>query len=268
MKSYLKAGWQSTKEQSFIIAVLFFYELLWGVLLYKFVQSILTPLLHRFPGNTLSENSVHLFLAESQFQLLKTDISHSYLWILLAFCLARMLMSPLINAGLYYSIHVQGPQGAAFIEGVREKFKAFLVLYWVRIGITLAPLYWIVPWLVDTYRAESVYSSVLRAIGPVAGGYLLFGGLVHLSFMYLQWSRITGHTLLQALIFLVRRLFVVAGITFMIWMTALLLAALTLSLSILSAGIIALVLHQLYQLLKIMVRVWEIAAQYHLWQNK
>ncbi|HEY0826678.1 MAG TPA: hypothetical protein VGE40_01160 [Bacilli bacterium] len=268
MKTYLKAGWESTKGQSFIIAVLFIYELLWGALLYKFVQSLLTPLLHRFPGNDLDETSVHLFLAESQFQLTKTDVSHVYLWSLLAFCLARMLLSPMINAGLYYSIHIQGPQGAAFIEGVREKFKPFLVLYWVRIGVTLTPLYWIVPWLSGIVRDEAAHSSVLWTVSPVLGGYLLFGGFVHLCFMYMQWSRITGHTLPQSLIFLVRRLFAAVGITFMVGMIALLVAVVILSLSILWAGIIALVLHQLYQLLRIFLKVWEIAAQYHLWQSK
>ncbi len=175
----------------------------------------------------------------------------------------------MINAGIYYSIHTQGPQGAAFIQGVKEKFKPFLVLYWVRMGMTLAPLYWIIPWMSDTFRSEAAYPSLLWAVLPVLSGYLLYGGCLHLCFMYMQWSRITGHTtLLQALIFLIRRLFAAVGLTLIVWTIALVVAALTLSLSILWAGIIALVLHQLYQLLKIMVRVLEIAAQYHLWQNQ
>ncbi|MDF2649748.1 MAG: hypothetical protein K0Q73_5553, partial [Paenibacillus sp.] len=50
MATYIKSGFRAALRQPFATIVLFLYQMGWGILLYKLVQGVLVPLMHRYPG--------------------------------------------------------------------------------------------------------------------------------------------------------------------------------------------------------------------------
>ena len=119
MLNRLKAGWKTAQRHPWIITMLFLYQFVWGFFLYRFVQSVVLPLLYRYPGE-VSPGAAQVFLVEGQFRLLKTDVTHFPLGVLLAIIIIRMILTPLFNAGIYYSIHHdEDKQIRPFITGVR-----------------------------------------------------------------------------------------------------------------------------------------------------
>ncbi|WJH35770.1 hypothetical protein N6H14_07520 [Paenibacillus sp. CC-CFT747] len=145
MIGYIKEGWKEAARQPFLLVLLFVYRLVWGIVLYRMVQSVVVPLMHRYAGG-ISKSQVQLFLAEGEFQLTKTDLSHSYLWMLLAVMLARMFVTPLLNAGVYYSLsHPHLNMGYRFFKGIRELGRSFFLLYLVQMLLTAAPAYFLLP---------------------------------------------------------------------------------------------------------------------------
>ncbi len=82
MKQHLLQGWKLSTRHFSIVILLFLYQLLWGFFLYRCVNSIVMPLLKRYPDTMPSDSAVKLFLMEAQFRLVKTDLIEPYLWML------------------------------------------------------------------------------------------------------------------------------------------------------------------------------------------
>lgn len=126
MKQHLLQGWKLSTRHFSIVILLFLYQLLWGFFLYRCVNSIVMPLLKRYPDTMPSDSAVKLFLMEAQFRLVKTDLIEPYLWMLGALFLSRMLMTPFIHAGLLYSIHhTRDERGTHFLRGIRQAWKLY-----------------------------------------------------------------------------------------------------------------------------------------------
>jgi hypothetical protein len=266
MMQYVQEGWKTTKKHTPLVLFLFIYQLVWGLFLYRFIKSIVVPLLHRFPGNELSGSAVQLFLAEGQFQVMKTDLVYSYAWILLLFLIARMMLTPLINAGIYYSIQYPEEQGR-FIKGIRRKGKPFLILYWLQTAIILSPLVWLIPKAKQIAAHHYDYESILIALWPYAAGFATFGSLVYLCFMYVQFGVTAGFTCLGSTMVAVRYIIKIVAVSLILFMAAVFVAMLTVTMSMVWAGLAALIIHQLYHLIRTVFKVWEICAQHRLWMD-
>ncbi len=134
MKKHMTQGWKLAVKHFKLITMLFLYQLLWGFFLYRYIDSVVTPLLRRIPGAAPSEHASQVFVTEAQFLLFKTNLVMPYLWVLGAFFLARMIISPLFQAGLLYSINhrMQGESSGHFLEGIRKSWKPIMLLYWVE----------------------------------------------------------------------------------------------------------------------------------------
>ena len=100
VKAKIREGWFLVRQHMFIAALLFLYQLIWGYFFYRMVQSAVIPLLLRYPDADAGELSTLLFKMESQLNLSTHPEVHRYLWILGGMLLVRMLISPLIQAGL------------------------------------------------------------------------------------------------------------------------------------------------------------------------
>jgi hypothetical protein len=270
MINYIKDGWETTKYHPWIITVLFVYQFIWGFFIYKFIQSIALPLLHRFPGTELSESSVQIFLAEAQFQLLKTDAAHSFLWTLLVLLLVRMVLTPLFNAGIYYSIQQPGTQQIRpFFQGVKRMGIPFLLIYCIQMAVTLIPLYWIFPYIQQVFMTQQHgYEALFLAAVPVILGYYLYAAFIRLCCMYIQFGKVSSFTLLHSIQVLLRYILPILGISCLLFAVAGFTALLSLSVSMIWAGFFAVVLHQMYHLVRSIFKVWEISAQHRLWSSK
>jgi hypothetical protein len=270
MKLHMKQGWQLAMKHIHIVILLFLYQLLWGFFLYRFVDSVVAPLLRRFPADHPSETAVQLFLTEAQFQLLKTDMVYPYLWMLAGLFGIRMLLTPLFNAGLFYSLqHTREVRdmsgttkgGSRFLEGIRKGWKPVVLLYWLESLLALAPGCWLLPRALDTLLGSSSMTKLLQEVLPGAGLWLLWIAVLHLLSVAMQLGAASGDKLLPSLMRALRHFFSYAAISVLLWAIVAALGMAVSSLSVLWAGLLALIVHQAYPLVRTLLKVWTLAVQ-------
>ena len=107
-----------------------------------------------------------------------------------------------------------------------------------------------------------------KQAGPWAGGWLLWAVVLHLLFLAMQFGAVTGSGSMRALWSRIANFLPFAGVSLAMWGIGALLSMTIASVSMLWAGLLALVLHQGYQLLRTIMKVWTVAAQYDAWQSK
>lgn len=265
MKNHMLQGWRLTFRHLNLVLLLFLYQLLWGIVVYRSIDDIVAPLLRRFPQLAPSDEAIPSFLAEAQFQLFKTDLATPYLWMLVGLFAARMLLTPLFNAGLFYSLHhqLQGGDGTRFIEGVRKAWKPVSLLSWACAALMIAPAWWIVPKTLNAIRTYGALPELAASLLPDAVLWLLWIAVLHLLFLSMQFGAASGEGILPVLWRSVRRFFVYAAISVLMWGIAALAGIAVSCVSMLWAGLFALIMHQGYPLIRTLLKVWTIAAQYN-----
>lgn len=269
MWKLVKTGLAMAWYQPFAVCTLFIYNLLWGLLLYKLIRSVAVPLLHRYPGQELSREAVQLFWIEGQFQLTKTDLIHSYLWWGLGLLAARMLFSPLLNAGVYYSLHHQELNaGYRFVRGIRKLTLPFLVLYTVQIALTLAPLYFLYAKVVSSYQSHTSLEGFAWAVLPLLGGFLVYNFVLQTLFMYLQFGVVSGRPLSYSILLLIRNTPTAIPLAAFILLATLLISAAVMTSAMIWAGFATLLGYQVYRLIHMFCKMWAITTQYALWDVK
>lgn len=269
MIRYVKDGWKDALKQPFLLVTLFLYRFAWGVALYRIVQAIVLPLLHRYPGKDVSAAQVNLFLAEGQFRLLKTDVSHSTLWLLFWLLVIKMILTPLLNAGVYYSIATdQYNPGYRFFKGIAQLGKSFSLYYLIQMTLTLAPLYWLLPKISAAYHHAASYDAILLELLPYSIGILAYGYFLHLFFMYVQFGRAYASTLIESVGIAIRSALPLLGIAIATLFVSLLLSAFATASSLVWAGFWALVLYQAFRLVETLLTLWGITSQQRLFQAK
>lgn len=270
MKSHMKQGWRLALKHFYIVILLFIYQLLWGFFLYRFIDSVVTPLLKRFPSDgALNESAVRLFFSEAQFQLMKTDLIQPYLWIIGGLFACRMLLTPLFNAGLFYSLHRSDDAGGTkFIEGIRRAWKPVMLLYWLESLFALAPAWWLLPRGLDSLLESGTIGELLQTTLPGAIGWIFWIALLHLVFLAMQFGAASGKGPFHSLWSAVRHLAPFAGLSLLMWAIGAGIALFVTGLSLVWAGLIALIAHQGYHLIRTLMKVWTIASQYDCLQSR
>lgn len=269
MTIYLKLGLGAAWRQPFATITLFLYQMGWSMLLYKLIQGILVPLMHRFPGGEQPKQMLQLWLAESQFQLMKTDLSHSYLWWLAGLLGLRMLMTPLLNSGVYYSLtHPDQNAGYRFVRGIKELMLPFLLVYLLRIAVTLAPLIWLIPHAGRILGRSTSYEQLALDLLPWLLGMLAYGFVLQLLFMHVQFAIAAKLGILSTIISYFRYLLPILGLALMLLLFSGLLAGATVLSTYIWAGLAALILYQLVPIFQIFIQMWSIASQYQLLSAK
>lgn len=269
MLSLLHAGWKTTKEHPWMITVLFLYQFAWGFVLYLFIQSIVMPLLHRYPDDVLSSTGVQVFLAESQFMIFKTDITHTVIWMLITLLAARMLITPLLNAGIYYSIErAEQTQIRPFIEGIKLLSRSFYLIYTVQIVLLLLPLYWVIPYVQQLLQSFFSLEALIIEFIPLVLGYLFYSAFIRLCTMYVQFGKAGNSPFINTLMLVGKNMLPILSLKFLLLLISLFLLGINLSISMLWAGFFAVILHQVYHLVKTIFKLWEICSHYQLWHSK
>jgi len=268
MIRYATAGFRTAMSQYAALVLLSLYQAAWGLILIKLVKSAVLPLMRRYPGQHLDGTAVHIFWAESQFRLLKTDISHPYLWALAAILAARMVLTPFLNAGVYYSIH-NGHlhSGYRFLKGIRELGKPFLMVYVLEMALMIAPLYALYRVAAKLWVTLDSYESFGSALLPWLAGYALYAFALHLAFMYIRFGITLRTKWYRSLAIYFRRWPGVMLLASAMLLVSLATAAFSLTVSLFWAGILAIALRQLQFVGSTLFKLWFVSAQYHLFRN-
>ena len=142
MKLLLKKGLKVLQMHRIILLFLCLYQTAWAFLLFQIINTILNPIVRSYPNIANQPNAAQLYLLEIKFQVLKTDMITPYLYGFMILLLIRMLITPFIHGGLYYSLanSENQPMHTSFIEGIKLKSKAMLACYWIKNVLIFAPL--------------------------------------------------------------------------------------------------------------------------------
>jgi hypothetical protein len=268
MRSYAKLGWSTARRSWFLLLLLFLYQYAMGFTLFKYVKATVVPLLHRYPGGELSESASRLFWMEAEFQLSKTGLITPYLWTFAIFVLIRMIVTPLINGGLYYTLtHNDGSQRKAFMQGVRKYAKPFLLLYALQALVTLTPLFWAVPRAVEAASVSSDWVSIGVSLLPYLFGWLAYQGVLELVFMYIGFGIVGGQGGWAGLGIVVRKALPAISLALATFGITVAIGLAAAALSLWWAGFLAVLIHQSYPLVRTLLKLWAISAQHHLWND-
>jgi len=268
MWSYAALGWRTARKEWFLLFLLFIYQYVFGYVLFNYVKSKIVPLLHRYPGSDLTEFSSQLFWLEAQFRLTKTDLIMPYLWTFAIFLAFRMLLTPLINSGIYNALSNAKEEGGsrkAFFRGIRQYAKPFLLLYGLQMALTFAPLAWIVPRLVEAGMSTHSWTALAMEVLPYLLGWFAYQGLLDLIFMYIGFGIVSGQGGWTALAVVGRRSLQASALGLTVFLISCAVGLATAAASLWWAGFIAVLIHLSYPLVRILLHLWAISAQHHLW---
>ncbi|MGG1878619.1 hypothetical protein ABDI30_13755 [Paenibacillus cisolokensis] len=269
MKSYASQGWASVKDQLYVIILLFLYRLLWGYCLYRLVKSAVVPLLMRYPDPAPNELSRLLFFYEGEMSLSLSSTVHTYGWLLIGLLLIRMLLTPLIQAGIFYNLHqeAKGERGLFFFIGIRKWWRTVSVFYVAELVLTFAPAYWLVPKMLPLLINSIQEPALLLRVLPFAAGWLLYAYLMKLLLLYMQFGRTGSVSMTASIVACLKRLGTASLLSITIGGSALLVVLLLGAVSFYWAGLLALIIQQASYFLHGLFRIWSISAQYHLWKS-
>lgn len=267
MRIFLVKGWDMTRRHKYVLVVLFLYRLLWGFFLYRFVDHVVTPILARYPDGHPNSNAVQLFWIEAQFRLMKTDIMNGILWMLAAMFLLRMVLTPLLNAGLFYSFsHSDDAHGTRVLAGIRKAWKPVTILYWVENVLALLPLVWLVPVAKSRLFVHPSLEDWGHSLLPLLLGWIVWCFAVHLAFQFMQFSAASGNSILSGLGRACRRALPLIAVTLSIVGIGLGASLAQATASMLWTGFAAVALQQAFQLVRSLITLWTAASQFELWR--
>ncbi|CAM3987375.1 hypothetical protein COLU111180_18125 [Cohnella lubricantis] len=267
MRKLLGKGWDMTRRHKYVLVVLFLYRLLWGFFLYRFVDHVVTPVLARYPDGHPNSSAAGLFWIEAQFRLMKTDILDDILWMLAGMFLLRMVLTPLLNAGLFYSFsHSAEADGTRVIAGIRKAWKPVAALYWFENGLVLLPLVWLVPHAKSQLFSVPSLQEWAHSLLPLILAWIVWSFAVHLAFQFMQFSAAAGDSILSGLGRACRRALPLIAVTLSIAGIGIGASLAQATASMLWTGFAAIALQQAYQLVRSLFTLWTAASQFELWR--
>lgn len=260
----LKEGWHVLRQLPFVAGLFCLYQIIWGLLLYVCVRTVVVPLLHRLPARDTAPADLQVFLAESQFRLVKTDDAIPLLTLLGLLLLARMLAAPFLNAGLYHVLaeHREEKESRLFFRGFRRHGVAFLGIHLLKWGLILLPA-----GLFLRFYGQTVWERFLTPDGHfpllwTLAAFFLYAGFIRLLTMYLLIGRSRGDAFRHSLATLRRLLFPAAAVSLLLMFGFMLSYSMVGMLTMTTAGFLSLVLHFSGYGLRTVFKLWEIAAQF------
>ena len=268
MMQHLKEGMRLTNREPFALFTIFLFHFLWGVLFYRFIQSHVVEVMGRFPPSELGGERANLFVYESILLLQKSDIAAPFLWILLAYVATRLLLTPILHAGMFFSLHERsGPRGTVFIQGFRRYGGSFVWLFLFRLALTAIPFYWAIPVLRHSFAVADSYADLALHLAPWVIGIAIYGSLLKLLFTYILFGLMSDERLFRNLGIAFRHILPICGLALSVYGITLLLSLLVYSISLYWAGFLAILLYLAYPLLQTWLKIWGVAVQYRFWAN-
>jgi hypothetical protein len=269
MLNRLKNGFGAAWREPFLLFALFLYRFAWGFFLYRLITATLIPLLHRYPAENASPGEIRMFLIEAEIRMSRTDIVSEYLWGLLAVLALRMVLTPLLQAGIFYSLtHKQTGAGYRFFKGMKAEGGSFFLLYATRLLLTLLPVYLLLPKLAPLASDLTLMSENKWTLLAYGVGFLIYGYLLYLLLLHLQFGKTYGQGLASTLVGTLGTLFPVIGAAALLIGLSVLLSGAVLATVLINASFWTFVLYQAYQFVRCFFSLWAITTQQVLFDER
>ncbi|NUU59218.1 hypothetical protein [Paenibacillus agri] len=272
MKTSIIRGWQSLKEQTYILILLFIYRLLWGYFMYGFVREAVVSVLLRYPDHNAGGSGMArlLFYIEGQHSLTSDPDVQRWLCLLLGLTLLRLLISPFIRAGLLHELHQErsGERGLFFFPGMKKHGLSVLIFSLVEWLLALLPVYWFAPKIYTLLLSSLMdYKLLLNGV-PYILAWCAYVYVIRLLLLYMQFGYTAGTGMFSSLLIALRCLLTAIGVSLVMGAGGLLLLVIYALGVFYFPGLPALLIRQLLPLPSTLLKLWGIAAQYDLWRSK
>ncbi|WHX49228.1 hypothetical protein QNH46_00515 [Paenibacillus woosongensis] len=271
---YIRNGWSSVKRQFPSVIILFLYQLLWGVFLYRLVNTAVVQVLHRYPDPPPHDLSRILFVIEGQNRFWQIPEVHHYLWIVIGMVLLRLLLTPLVQAGILYGL-LPGEErapGLPLFRGMQKFWKPVTLFYFIELMLILIPMLWLLP------KAYASLSPILQGNGShisaaliamlYAVGWLCYSWFIRQTVLFLQFGYLFRGNAWPSLLLCWKHLLPGLGISFILAATCSIIFILFGTVSWIWTGLLALILQQAYPFFRSFFKIWKISSLYCLWQQK
>ncbi len=270
MKEWLGKGWNMTLRHKYVGVLIFLYRLLWGFFLFRLIDTVVTPVLARYPDLHPNSDAIPLFLIEAEFRLLRTGMLDSLLWLLLGLLCIRMIITPIINAGLYYSFYhaEEGKNGTRVVNGIRRVWKPVILLYAVEHAVLLLPAWWVLPLARNLVYSTGIGMHAMQELLPYAVGWLIWGFAVRLVFRCLQFGVAAGRGLKAGFTWALQRAFPLLAVTLMMAGIGLAASAAVSAVTLIGSGFIAVLIHQASHFIRSILSLWTAASQFSVWKER
>ncbi|NDI34824.1 hypothetical protein [Chengkuizengella sediminis] len=265
----IKQGWKTTNQNIVYILLFSMYQLVWGIFLYRWIESVIVSISQRFPDPNIMD-ARQLFIIEGQYLITDGDFMMKYFAPLLIFIGIRWIVSPLMNAGLYYAIHHKESHSSKplFLQGVFKLGSSFFIISCIHLLLSSIPLYWIFSFLKNTLETYTTPNSLLWNVAPILMAYIVYAWIIHILFMYIQWGKTTNNNIVSPIVFMLKNLIITIGLSLIITIIIGVFTALFFSVSILWVSFFAIIVNQIQYFIRVYLKVWEINTQYHFWLHK
>ncbi|MFD1179349.1 hypothetical protein ACFQ3W_24060 [Paenibacillus puldeungensis] len=271
--TYIRQGLGLVKSQFPSVIILFLYQLLWGLFLYRLVDTAVTALLQRYPDPPPTGLSRILFLLEGEINLSSSPEIRLYLGLLIGMAILRLLLTPLFQAGILYGLvpAESRANGLPLFQGMKKWWKPVSLFYLIELVLILLPALWVVPGLTSLWpKILSTNSSAtpwLIALAYILG-WLTYGWVVRQSLLFAQFGYLFKSGIWNSLILCFKHILEGIGISLLLCAFGLLLFLLFGAASWFWTGMLALILQQTYPLFRSTFKIWRVTSQYQLWQAK
>lgn len=272
MKVWLSRGWDMTMQHKYVGVLIFIYRLLWGIILFRFVDAVVTPILARYPDLGPDRDAAALFLIEAEFRLLRTDLPNPFLWLLGGALAIRMIVTPLINAGLFYSFHHtlalrEDKNGTRVLAGMRQSWKPIVVLYSIENALILLPIAWLLPMAKSQFHTAGSAADWLLALLPYAAGWIAWGFLVRLLSQCMQFAAVSRVGMAKGAAQALARAWPLLALSLTLSGIGLAASAALSVITVVWSGLLAVILHQSYYLIRSLLEIWTAASRYAVWRE-
>ncbi|WP_019639955.1 hypothetical protein [Paenibacillus fonticola] len=270
---YIRNGWSSVKRQFPSVIILFLYQLLWGVFLYRLVNSAVVQVLQRFPDPPPNELNRILFMVEGQNRLWQIPEVHHYAWILIGMIVLRLLLTPLIQAGILYGLLPDDEQatGLPLFRGMQKFGKPVALFYLLELALMIIPAYCFLPKVIDSLSrllyGNSPLPAFLISIAYVLS-WLACNWFIRQTMLFVQFGYLFKGTAWPSLLLCWRHLLNGLWISFLLTAFCSAIFVIFGAVSWTWTGILALILQQIYPLFRSIFKIWKTTSQFNLWQQK
>ncbi|NBI31057.1 hypothetical protein [Chengkuizengella marina] len=265
----IKQGWKTTNQNMVYILLFSMYQLVCGIFLYRWIEVGIVSISQRFPDSNLMD-ARQLFIIEGQFLITDGDFMLKYLSPLLIFIGIRWIVSPLMNAGLFYAIHHKDSHSSKplFLQGVLKLGSSFFIISCIHLLLSSFPLFWIFSFLKNTLESYTTPMSLLWNAAPILITYIVYTWIIHILFMYIQWGKTTNNNITSPIVFMLKNIVITMGLSLIIMIIIGVVTALFFSTSMMWVGFLAIIVNQIQYFIRVYLKIWEISTQYHFWVQK
>jgi hypothetical protein len=138
------SGWMALNRIKSVIALIFVWHVLWGALFYTLSKEIIAWIMFRLPNASFTPLMNSLFSFEAEFLIMNTSVVISSLSVIFTLLAIRYLFSPIIQAGLYYTLKELGDRPLhLFFQGIRKWCVTFYITNGIKWLLMILPLVWL-----------------------------------------------------------------------------------------------------------------------------